>query len=135
MCLCEYENIRFGVSTDGLNPFGNQSSTYSTWPWLGLSHGNATTPQPPASAFGVQSPDHEEPAAQQDDLVQDDDDNDYYDQFIALPRDNGGFMDPIDEPPYHDPDACEPTTPTEKGGCMKKRLFGSQEMSPVEAFT
>ena len=25
-------NIRLGVSTDGLNPFGNQSSTHSTWP-------------------------------------------------------------------------------------------------------
>ena len=36
---CEYQdfaaeprNIRLGVSTDGLNPFGNQSSTHSTWP-------------------------------------------------------------------------------------------------------
>ena len=25
-------NIRLGASTDGLNPFGNQSSTHSTWP-------------------------------------------------------------------------------------------------------
>ncbi|KAK1665063.1 hypothetical protein QYE76_053222 [Lolium multiflorum] len=25
-------NIRLGMSTDGLNPFGNQSSTHSTWP-------------------------------------------------------------------------------------------------------
>ena len=25
-------NVRLGVSTDGLNPFGNQSSTHSTWP-------------------------------------------------------------------------------------------------------
>jgi hypothetical protein len=25
-------NIRLGVSTDGLNLFGNQSSTLSTWP-------------------------------------------------------------------------------------------------------
>src|SRR5664279_6309901 len=28
----EPRNIRLGVSTDGLNPFGNQSSTHSTWP-------------------------------------------------------------------------------------------------------
>jgi hypothetical protein len=30
-------NVRLGMSTDGLNPFGNQSSTHSTWPvfvWL-----------------------------------------------------------------------------------------------------
>jgi hypothetical protein len=25
-------NIRLGMSTDGLNPFGDQSSTHSTWP-------------------------------------------------------------------------------------------------------
>ena len=25
-------NIRLGLSTDGLNPFGSQSSTHSTWP-------------------------------------------------------------------------------------------------------
>ena len=25
-------NIRLGASTDGLNPFGNQSSKHSTWP-------------------------------------------------------------------------------------------------------
>ena len=25
-------NIRLGASTDGLNPFGSQSSTHSTWP-------------------------------------------------------------------------------------------------------
>ena len=25
-------NIRFAVSTDGVNPFGNQSSTHRTWP-------------------------------------------------------------------------------------------------------
>jgi len=25
-------NIRLGASTDGFNPFGNQSSTHSTWP-------------------------------------------------------------------------------------------------------
>jgi hypothetical protein len=25
-------NIRLGMSTDGLNPFGNHSSTHSTWP-------------------------------------------------------------------------------------------------------
>jgi hypothetical protein len=25
-------NIRLGMSIDGLNPFGNQSSTHSTWP-------------------------------------------------------------------------------------------------------
>ena len=25
-------NARLGMSTDGLNPFGNQSSTHSTWP-------------------------------------------------------------------------------------------------------
>jgi hypothetical protein len=28
----EPRNIRLGVSTDGLNPFGNLSSTHSTWP-------------------------------------------------------------------------------------------------------
>ena len=28
----EPRNIRLGVSTDGFNPFGNQSSTHSTWP-------------------------------------------------------------------------------------------------------
>jgi hypothetical protein len=27
-------NIRLGMSIDGLNPFGNQSSTHSTWPVL-----------------------------------------------------------------------------------------------------
>jgi hypothetical protein len=25
-------SIRFAMSTDGVNPFGNQSSTHSTWP-------------------------------------------------------------------------------------------------------
>ena len=25
-------NLRFGLSTDGLNPFGEQSSSHSTWP-------------------------------------------------------------------------------------------------------
>jgi hypothetical protein len=25
-------SIQFAVSTDGVNPFGNQSSTHSTWP-------------------------------------------------------------------------------------------------------
>jgi hypothetical protein len=25
-------NVRLGVSTNGLNPFGSQSSTHSTWP-------------------------------------------------------------------------------------------------------
>jgi hypothetical protein len=25
-------NVRLGVSTDGLNPFGSQSNTHSTWP-------------------------------------------------------------------------------------------------------
>jgi hypothetical protein len=25
-------NVRMGMSTDGLKPFGNQSSTHSTWP-------------------------------------------------------------------------------------------------------
>ena len=25
-------NIRFGLSTDGVNPFGNMSSSHSTWP-------------------------------------------------------------------------------------------------------
>ena len=36
---CEYpefakepRNLRLGMSTDGLNPFGNQSSAHSTWP-------------------------------------------------------------------------------------------------------
>ena len=28
----ESRNLRLGVSTDGLNPFGSQSSTHSTWP-------------------------------------------------------------------------------------------------------
>ena len=28
----EPRNIRLGASTDGLNPFGNQSNTHSTWP-------------------------------------------------------------------------------------------------------
>ena len=28
----EPRNLRLGVSTDGLNPFGSQSSTHSTWP-------------------------------------------------------------------------------------------------------
>jgi hypothetical protein len=28
----EPRNIRFGASTDGLNPFGSQSSTHNTWP-------------------------------------------------------------------------------------------------------
>jgi hypothetical protein len=27
----EYWNVRFTMSTDGVNPFGNQSSTHSTW--------------------------------------------------------------------------------------------------------
>jgi hypothetical protein len=42
-------------------------------------------------------------------------------------------MAPIDEPPYRAPDACEPG-PAEKATCTK-RLFGSQEMPPVDAFT
>jgi hypothetical protein len=25
-------NIRFGLSTDGMNPFGEQSNSHSTWP-------------------------------------------------------------------------------------------------------
>ena len=29
---CEARNLRFGLSTDGLNPFGEQSSSHSTWP-------------------------------------------------------------------------------------------------------
>ena len=28
----EPRNLRLGVSTDGLNPFGSQSSTHNTWP-------------------------------------------------------------------------------------------------------
>ena len=28
----EARNVRLGMATDGLNPFGNQSSTHSTWP-------------------------------------------------------------------------------------------------------
>jgi hypothetical protein len=28
----EPRNLRLGMSTDGLNPFGNQSSVHSTWP-------------------------------------------------------------------------------------------------------
>jgi hypothetical protein len=38
-------NIRLGASMDGLNPFGSQSSAYSTWPvfvWIyNLPHGFA----------------------------------------------------------------------------------------------
>jgi hypothetical protein len=30
----EPRNIRLGASTDGLNPFGSQSSTHSTWPTM-----------------------------------------------------------------------------------------------------
>ncbi|KAL4564962.1 hypothetical protein LXL04_029041 [Taraxacum kok-saghyz] len=30
----EMRNIRFGLSSDGINPFGNRSSRYSTWPVL-----------------------------------------------------------------------------------------------------
>jgi hypothetical protein len=29
---CDVRNIRFGLSTDGMNPFGNMSSRHSTWP-------------------------------------------------------------------------------------------------------
>jgi hypothetical protein len=25
-------NVRFGLATDGFNPFGNMSTSYSTWP-------------------------------------------------------------------------------------------------------
>ncbi|RRR19834.1 hypothetical protein EHS16_07795 [Streptococcus anginosus] len=28
----EFRNIRFGMSTDGINSFGNLSSKYSIWP-------------------------------------------------------------------------------------------------------
>jgi hypothetical protein len=28
----DVRSIRFAMSTDGVNPFGNQSSTHSTWP-------------------------------------------------------------------------------------------------------
>jgi hypothetical protein len=28
----DLRNVRLGVSTDGLNPFGSQSSTHSSWP-------------------------------------------------------------------------------------------------------
>ena len=28
----DVRNIRFGLSTDGMNPFGEQSSDHSTWP-------------------------------------------------------------------------------------------------------
>ena len=28
----EVRNIRFGLSTDGMNPFGDMSSSHSTWP-------------------------------------------------------------------------------------------------------
>ncbi|KAI3679500.1 hypothetical protein L2E82_51279 [Cichorium intybus] len=31
---CEIRNIRFGLSSDGINPFGNMSSRHSTWPVL-----------------------------------------------------------------------------------------------------
>ena len=30
----EIRNIRFGLSSDGINPFGNMSSKHSTWPVL-----------------------------------------------------------------------------------------------------
>ncbi|GKB91293.1 ulp1 protease family, C-terminal catalytic domain-containing protein [Tanacetum coccineum] len=30
----EVRNIRFGLSSDGINPFGNMSSRHSTWPVL-----------------------------------------------------------------------------------------------------
>jgi hypothetical protein len=30
----EKRNIRFTLSTDGMNPFGERSSTHSTWPVL-----------------------------------------------------------------------------------------------------
>ncbi|GJW60712.1 uncharacterized protein Tco_0110047 [Tanacetum coccineum] len=30
----EIRNIRFGLSSDGINPFGNMSSRHSTWPVL-----------------------------------------------------------------------------------------------------
>jgi hypothetical protein len=30
----EPRNLRFALSTDGMNPFGNMSSSYSVWPVL-----------------------------------------------------------------------------------------------------
>ena len=30
----EQRNLRLSLSTDGMNPFSNQSTTYSTWPVL-----------------------------------------------------------------------------------------------------
>jgi hypothetical protein len=29
--VCDARSIQFAISTDGVNPFGNQSSTHSTW--------------------------------------------------------------------------------------------------------
>jgi hypothetical protein len=95
-----------------------------------------SAPQPPASALGVQEIDGDEaPFAHQDDLVENDDGLNYYDQFIAEPRVDGGYMDPIDEPPYRGADACEPPAPTDKARCTKKRLFPSQETPPVDLST
>ena len=28
----DYRNVRFGLASDGFNPFGNMSSSYSVWP-------------------------------------------------------------------------------------------------------
>jgi hypothetical protein len=59
-----------------------------------------SAPQPPASVLGVQDIDGDEaPFAQQDDPVENDNGLSYYDQFITELRDDGGYMDPIDEPP------------------------------------
>jgi hypothetical protein len=61
----------------------------------------------------------------------------YYDQSIAKPRNDGGYMDPIDEPPCRGADACEPTAPADKAGCTKKRLrfLSSQETPLVDPST
>jgi hypothetical protein len=77
----------------------------------------------------------EAPFAQQDDPVGNDDGLNYYNQFIAKLHDDGGYMDPIDEPPYCGVNTCEPSAPADKAGCTKKRLFLSQEMPPVDPST
>jgi hypothetical protein len=95
-----------------------------------------SAPQPLASTLGVQDIDGDEASfAQQDDPIGNDDGLNYYDQFITELRDDGAYMDPIDEPPYCGVDACEPTAPIDKAGCTKKRLFLSQETPTVDPST
>ena len=116
---------------------GAGGSTPQTTPPVGLgpSHGKATAPPPPSSAFGERRPqlqvdgvaDLEEPATQQDDL------DDDVDRYIHDRYDDEGFMAPLDVPPYRAPNTHEPS-PAEKAGCSK-RLFGSQDTPPAGAFT